>query len=152
MTVVLSPQEAGKKVSTQFPGAVVEATDRAVFLTPESLPKVASYLKDDPGLAFDYLNFITATDYYDYFEVVYYLTSLVHNHSLMLKVRCNRQQPNVPSVYGVWRGADLQERETFDLMGIVFDGHPNLKRLVLWEGFQGHPLRKDYVWESEART
>jgi NADH-quinone oxidoreductase subunit C len=151
MTVALSTQDTTKRVSARFPGAVVETTDRALILTADSLVKVAEYLRSDPDLAFDYLNFLTATDYYEYFEVIYYLTSLQHNHSIILKVRCDRRQPTVPSVYGIWRGADLQERETFDLLGITFDGHPNLKRIVLWEGFDGHPLRKDYVWDSEAR-
>jgi NADH-quinone oxidoreductase subunit C len=152
MTTILSPQTTGQMISARFPGAVVEATEGAIVLTPESLVKVASHLRNDPGLAFDYLNFITATDYYDYFEIVYYLTSLQHNHSVVLKVRCDRLKPVVPSVYALWRGADLQERETFDLMGIVFEGHPNLKRIALWEGFEGHPLRKDYVWHGETRT
>ncbi len=152
MTVMLSTQDTAKKIAAQFPGAVVEVTDRAIVLTSESLARVAGYLKNDPGLAFDYLNFLTAIDYYDYFEVIYQLTSLGHNHSLVLKVRCDRLKPAVPSVYAVWRGADLQEREIFDLLGIVFEGHPNLKRIVLWDGFEGYPLRKDYVWTGETRT
>jgi NADH:ubiquinone oxidoreductase subunit C len=82
----------------------------------------------------------------DYFEVVYHLISLKHNHSLVLKTRCHdRGKPVVPSVVGIWRSADFQEREAYDLMGIVFDGHPNLRRLLLWEGFAGHPLRRDYL-------
>jgi len=64
---------------------------------------------------------------------------------VVLKVHVDRNSPTVPSLYKVWRGADLQERETYDLVGIVFEGHPNLKRIALWEGFQGHPLRKDYL-------
>jgi NADH:ubiquinone oxidoreductase subunit C len=82
----------------------------------------------------------------DYFEVVYHLISLEHNHSLVLKTRCyDRDKPVVPSVVNLWRSADFQEREVYDLMGIIFDGHPNLKRLLLWEGFVGHPLRRDYL-------
>jgi NADH:ubiquinone oxidoreductase subunit C len=85
-------------------------------------------------------------DYMDYFEVVYHLISLKHNHSLVLKTRCHdRGKPVVPSVVSLWRSADFQEREAYDLMGIVFDGHPNLRRLLLWEGFAGHPLRRDYL-------
>jgi NADH-quinone oxidoreductase subunit C len=107
---------------------------------------VAEYLHSDPDLDFDFLNHITATDYYDYFEVVYLLTSLKYNHQLTLKVRCyDREKPSLPSVYGVWRGADFQEREIFDLLGISFKGHPNLRRIVLWEGFEGYPLRKDFL-------
>jgi NADH-quinone oxidoreductase subunit C len=112
----------------------------------ESLFAVASYLKTTPGLDFDYLTAITAVDYYDYFEVIYQLTSLQHNHSLVVKTRCyGRDNPTLPSVVSLWRGADFQEREIYDLFGISFDGHPNLKCIFLWEGFQGHPLRKDYL-------
>jgi NADH-quinone oxidoreductase subunit C len=85
-------------------------------------------------------------DYYDYFELVYQLTSLENNHSLVVKTRCyGRENLTVPSVVSLWRGADYQEREIFDLIGISFEGHPNMKRIVLWEGFVGHPLRKDFV-------
>ena len=74
------------------------------------------------------------------------MTSTMHNHSIVLKTRCHdRENPSVPSVISLWQGADLQEREIYDLMGIRFEGHPNLKRLFLWDGFQGHPLRKDYL-------
>ena len=89
---------------------------------------------------------LTAVDYMDYFEVVYNLISIKNNHSVVLKTKCyGRENLNVPSVVGLWRTADYQERETFDLFGISFEGHPNLKRLFLWEGFEGHPLRRDYL-------
>ena len=68
------------------------------------------------------------------------------NQSLVLKLKCfGRDEPVVDSVIDIWKGADLQEREIWDLMGITFEGHPNLKRILLWEGFDGHPLRKDYL-------
>ena len=106
---------------------------------------MARFLKEAPGLEFDYLNSITAVDYPEHFEVVYYLASIANNHSIVLKTRCpDREAPQVPSVVSLWQGADLQEREVYDLMGIAFDGHPNLKRILLWQGFAGHPLRKDY--------
>ena len=146
MTVSLSGSEVAKKITEHFPEAVSEASDQAVVVKSESLFEVAEYLKSNPELDFDYLNYIAAVDYYDYFELVYQLTSRQHNHSLVLKTRCyDRDKPIVPSVVGLWRGADFQEREIYDLMGITFEGHPNLKRIVLWEGFAGHPLRKDYL-------
>jgi NADH-quinone oxidoreductase subunit C len=74
------------------------------------------------------------------------LSSLEHNHSLVIKTRCyDRKNPVLPSVVSLWQGADFQEREIYDLMGIRFEGHPNMKRIFLWEGFAGHPLRKDYM-------
>jgi len=128
-------------------GAVEVACDDVVWLKAEPLVEVAQALRDRPDLDFKLLNFVTAVDYIDHFEVVYRLTSLVHSRSAMLKVRCGegRADPEVPSVAGVWRGADLQEREIWDLMGIRFAGHPNMKRIVLWDGFPGHPLRKDFL-------
>ncbi len=146
MTVCLSGSEVAKQITEQFPEAVSKASDQAVLVKSESLFEVAQYLKSAPQFDFDYLASITAVDYYDYFELVYQLTSLTHNHSLMLKTRCyDRDEPSVPSVVSLWRGADFQERENYDLMGISFKGHQNLKRIFLWEGFQGHPLRKDYL-------
>jgi NADH-quinone oxidoreductase subunit C len=104
-----------------------------------------AYLKNTPDFDFDYFNFVTAVDYYSYFELVYHLTSTKHNHSVFIKTRCyDRASPSVPSVVSLWQGADFQEREVFDLFGIKFTGHPNLKRIFLWEGFDGHPLRKDW--------
>ena len=78
--------------------------------------------------------------------MVYHLTSISHNQSLVIKTRIfDREDPVVPSVISLWRGADYQEREVWDLMGIRFTGHPNPKRIMLWEGFPGHPLRKDFI-------
>ena len=146
MTVHLSGSKVAEQITRNFPEAVSEASDQAVVVKSEALLEVAEYLKKSPGLDFNFLNSVTAVDYYDYFEVVYHLTSLEHNHGLVLKTRCyDRENPAVPSVIGLWRGADFQEREIYDLMGIRFEGHPNLKRIVLWEGFEGHPLRKDYL-------
>ena len=120
--------------------------DQFVTIKGEQLVKVAEYLKNAPELAFNYLTDITAVDYFEYFEVVYRLTSMQQNRSLVLKVRCDgRANPSVPSLTKLWMGANFMEREIYDLMGIVFPGHPNLKRIVLWEGFAGHPLRKDYL-------
>jgi len=145
MTVALSGKEIAAKLEKQFPGSVIESSEDSLLIKPESLPDLASFLKTTPEFNFNYLTTITAVDYRDYFEVVYILTSLEHNHSLKLKARCHdRKNPSLPSVFSLWRAADLQEREIFDLFGIKFDGHPNLKRIVLWEGFPGHPLRKDW--------
>jgi len=144
MTVSLSGSEIAEQIAKQFPDAVSEASDYAVVVKSESLFEVAEYLKN--SLELDYLTNITAVDCFDYFEVIYQLTSLGQNHTLVLKTRCyGRDNTSLPSVVSLWRGADFQEREIYDLMGINFEGHPNLKRIALWEGFEGHPLRKDYL-------
>ncbi|MGD9115864.1 MAG: NADH-quinone oxidoreductase subunit C [Dehalococcoidia bacterium] len=146
MTTALAPAKIAKQLAKKFPDAVIEAGPGGLLLESEKLLAVMEHLKTSPDLDFSYLNHVTGVDYYDYFEVVYQLTSLKHNHGLALKVRCyDREKPVLPSVTGLWQGADLQEREIFDLLGIGFEGHPNLRRIVLWEGFKGHPLRKDYL-------
>ena len=146
MTTALSGSEVSKQIEEHLPDAVSEANDYCAVVKSASLFEVAEHLKNSPDFDFDYLSSITAVDYFDYFELIYQLTSLKHNHSLVLKTRCyDRDKLAVPSVIGLWRGADYQEREIYDLMGITFTGHPNMKRIVLWQGFQGHPLRKDYL-------
>ncbi len=145
MTTALAGREIARQIAEVFPEAETESNESWVLINPDFLLQVANFLKAAPGLDFDYLNCVTGVDYLDYLEVVYNLTSIEHNHSLVLKVRCSRERPEVPSVVSVWRGADLQEREIYDLLGITFVGHPNLKRLFMWEGFEGHPLRRDYL-------
>jgi len=146
MTVSLSTGEVAQQITASFPDALIETSDSFIVINRQSLLPVVTFLKETDGLDFDYLTAITAVDYYDYFELVYQLTSIQHNHSLVLKTRCyDRENASVPSIVSLYRGADFQEREIYDLMGIRFEGHPNLKRIVLWEGFQGHPLRKEYL-------
>ncbi len=146
MTTPLSGRELAARIEQRTPDLVVDSSETAVLVKPEALFEVAEFLKATPGLDFDYLVSITGVDYLDFFEVVYHLVSIENNHSLVVKTRCyERENPTVPSVTAIWKGADFQEREVYDLMGISFSGHPNLKRIVLWEGFQGYPLRKDYL-------
>ncbi len=146
MTAVLSGQAAAEKITHKLPGSIVEADDHALTIAADSLFKVAEYLKNDSEMAFNYLTDLTAVDYHDYFEMVYRLTSMENNQTLVFKTRCyDRANPEVPSVTGLWKGADLMEREIFDMLGVRFSGHPNLKRIFLWEGFNGYPLRKDFV-------
>jgi NADH-quinone oxidoreductase subunit C len=146
VTTALNGEQVAKKIGDVSPEAVVAADKTSVIVSSGSLFKVAEFLKTAPELDFNYLRDLTSVDYMDYFEVVYRLVSLTHNHSLVLKTRCHdRDKAVVPSVTSLWRSADYMEREVYDLMGICFSGHPNLKRLLLWEGFQGHPLRRDYL-------
>ena len=141
MTKPLSPSEIAKQIGEHIPDAVTDSDENAVFVRSEALFDVASFLKQNLDL--DYLSAITAVDFLEHFEVVYQLTSIEHNQSLVLKTRCGKDE-KMPSVVSLWQGADFQERDIFDLMGIAFSGHPNLKRIFLWDGFKGHPLRKDW--------
>jgi NADH-quinone oxidoreductase subunit C/D len=155
--------QTGLPFNEVIPGAVLESTKNGLVVAAEKLPELARYLRDQEG--YDYLSMVTSVDWPQYFEVVYYLyrvgslssDTATRRHgdtetdlptspeALVLKVRlADKAAPSVPSLISVWPGADLQEREVYDMMGIRFDGHPNLRRILLWDGFEGWPLRKDY--------
>ena len=146
MTKALPGEEIARRINEACPDAAAEYNETDVWIAPESLHDAARFLKETPDLDFATLTAISAVDYVEYFELVYHLLSMRHNRSTVLKTRCyGRDDPKVSSVVDLWQGADLQEREIWDLMGVRFEGRPNLKRVLLWEGFPGHPLRKDYL-------
>ncbi len=146
MTLAIEGHKLGSILLNQFPDTVVETDVRAAWVPAHDIVRICRFLHDVPGLNFDVLNAVTAVDYVDHFEVIYQMTSIDRNVSTILKVRVyGRDTPSIPSVTSVWRGATLQEREIWDLMGIDFDGHPEMKRILTWEGFDGHPLRRDYL-------
>jgi NADH-quinone oxidoreductase subunit C len=144
-TATIAGSRVAERLEAQFPGAVIESTQASVTVPAERVADIGRFLRDDPELDCKYLNCLTAVDWLDHFEVVYLLSSLARNHTLVLRARAAHDEPLVPSVINVWQGAHLQEREVYDLMGIAFAGHPSMKRLFLWEGFPGHPLRKDFL-------
>ena len=146
MTTAVTGHELAAALRERFGEAVVDSADGAVWIAPAAITGVCAFLREDPAHDYALLSSLTAVDYVEYFEVVYRLTSLSRNAMTVLKVRVpGRDGPSLPTVTPVWRGAELQEREVWDLMGVGFDGHPNLKRLLTWEGFEGHPLRRDYL-------
>jgi NADH-quinone oxidoreductase subunit C len=113
----------------------------------ERIVEICTFLRDDPDLRFDFLMDCTGVDYLGEeprFEVVYHLYSLAKKHRVRIKARVPEEDPVIDSVIPVWVGSDWYEREAYDMYGIVFRGHPNLKRILLYEAFEGHPLRKDY--------
>ena len=125
---------------------MVRWDDVAVWVEPSALASVGAALRDDPDLDFRFLNAVSAIDFVEHFELVYHLTSFAKLHTGVVRSRIyGREEPVAASVVGVWKGADFQEREIWDLMGVRFSGHPNMKRIMLWEGFDGHPLRKDFL-------
>jgi len=117
---------------------------------PDRLLEVMRFLHDDGQTQFDLLSDLTCVDYLNFpgardrFGVIYNLYSTAHLHRLWAKCLVNDPDPRVPSVTAIWTGADWLEREVYDLFGVRFDGHPDLRRLLTWEGFGAHPLRKDY--------
>ncbi len=129
------------------------AEGNALTVPADSLLEVARALHDNLG--FDYLSNLTSVDYPDRFEVVYHLYSIEEGGPhIYMKVAADKDDPTVPSLMGIYRSADVQEREVYDMMGIRFAGHPNLKRILLWEGFEGFPLRKDWkeaYYEQEQK-
>jgi NADH-quinone oxidoreductase subunit C len=121
----------------------------ATFRVPrERIVDLCRWLRDNPEFDMSYLSFVSAIDWPDRFEVVYHLTSLTRRHSVMLKVPIAKDRPSVPSVVELWSGADWHEREAYDLFGILFEGHPDLRRIMMSADWKGHPLRKDYVYED----
>ena len=143
----------------RFGAAVVEAHDQhgdeTVVVRRESLVEILRHCRHVPALAFDMLTDLTAVDYLKFpgredgprFEVVYHLYSLRHNRRLRVKVRVEEDDAVVPTAVPVWPIANWLEREVWDMFGIRFAGHPDLRRLLLYEEFVGHPLRKDYPVE-----
>jgi NADH-quinone oxidoreductase subunit C len=152
MTTNLTGIEVAARLREQFPDAVREANAVWVEVAPERLLDVCRFLRDDPGLMLEQATNVTSVDWIDYFEVVYHLQSISTNQIMALKCRpADREDPIVPSVSGIWQGAWLQEMEIYDLMGIRFEGHPDLRRLFLWEGFDGWPLRKEFLQIGQGR-
>ena len=145
-----------EQVKQKFPNIVTEIFtdkgDEIVRAKKEGIKDLLSGLKKDPEFDFNLLIDIFSVDYLHWeekeirFEVVYNLYSLAKNHRLFVKTSVPELQPEIESVTSVWPAADWFEREVWDMMGIVFKGHPNLKRILMYESFQGHPLRKDYPY------
>ena len=136
--------EAGAKLSGRVPADRVQASGASLIIGRDAWGRAARALRDECG--YDYLANLTAADYADAVEVVYHLArTAAPGPALTVRVRTERDRAEVPSVVPVWPGANMQEREVWDLFGVRFAGHPNLKRILMWEGFAGHPLRKDWL-------
>ncbi len=134
-------------IETRFPSGVSKDERpgyQGYLVEPGKLIEFATALRDEMG--YDYLSSVTAVDYLPdgLLEVVYHAYKSTGGPELVFSVQTPRENPVVPSLYGLYPGADFQEREAYDLMGVIFEGHPNLTRILTWDGFQGHPLRKDW--------
>ena len=148
----MTPSVAIADITGKFPQAVVETpagADPIVVIRRESILEVCKWLKTHD---FDFLMDLTCVDYLKWeekparFEVLYNLYSLRRNERVILKVRLSEKEASVESVTSVWPAADWYEREVWDMFGIRFPGHPNLKRILMYEDFKGHALRKDYPY------
>jgi NADH-quinone oxidoreductase subunit C len=145
----LSTEEVATRLAAEVPGlddVHVQEPDTVVCdVKPETLKAVARCLHDLPEIAYEMLNFIAAVDNLTAYEAVYHLYSFASNTYLELHVDLPRAKPEVDTVSDVWPAADWHEREAWDMMGIRFVGHPDLRRILLKDDWIGHPLRKDYV-------
>ncbi len=154
----MEPLQIAEKLSQRFPDAVLATSEYrgqvSVVLRKESIVEAARWLHDEPEFSMDHLKDLCGVDYMGKretrFEVVYHLYSIEHRHMLRLKAPVPEDDPKIPSVTPIWRGADWHERECYDMFGIVFEGHPDLRRVLLPEDWEGHPLRKDYPLKGPA--
>jgi len=164
-----SLEQIKEDLERQFHGVGITIEGSSLIIPKEKWLEIARYLKDSPDYQFDFLSSVTGVDYVQHTEVAYHLYSMappIRQNAdgsvlwrksaadglcpLTIKVRTERDG-HMPSVTPIWRSAEYQEREAYDLVGIQFDGHPDLRRILMWEGFQHHPLRKDYVQEDQDR-
>lgn len=146
----MTAEEICERLKAQFGDAVAALSetkgDRFVVVKGDKIVDVCSFLKATTGLQFDYCQDITAVDWpaRKIIEVVFHLYSLVHRHGLVLKVETDRDKPSLATVEGVWKAATWLEREIYDLFGVSFIGHSDLRRILMPDDWVGHPLRKDY--------
>ena len=143
--------DLGEDVALELHPVSDKARDAWISIAPYEIERACEYLKTTPGLSFDYLECITGVDYPDLQKivVVYHVYSYTQKHRIVLKVFLDRGDPAMPSVVNVWSTANWQERECFDLLGVLFEGHPDLRRLLLPDDWEGHPLRKDFEEKEE---
>ncbi|MCS7223908.1 MAG: NADH-quinone oxidoreductase subunit C [Armatimonadetes bacterium] len=151
----MNDQELEQKIKENWGDGIVSLRPSLngleVRVTPNIFKEFARWLAADQEMEFNYLRCLSTVDWVQEqeIEVVYHLFSLRHRHHLVLKVRVPRKEPQLPTVSDIWATANWHEREAYDLMGVFFVGHPDLRRLFLPPGFEGHPLRKDYIHDIE---
>ncbi len=152
----MSPVDVFQKITDRFGPQAIEsvnedALDPYCIVTTHLSAEVCRFLKEDPDLAFDCLSNMSGVDFLkdEKIQVVMHLYSYPHRHKIVVKVDVPREEPEMPSVEAIWKAANWQEREIYDLLGVHFTGHPDLRRLLMPEDWVGHPLRKDFVEPEE---
>ena len=148
-----NPETIVDRLKSEFGESILETNFESltpwIMVKNDHLLGIAQFLRDDPDLKFDFLRNLTAVDYDETFELVYFLYSYSRSHEITLKVRVPRTTPKVLTVEEIWPAANWYEREAFDLMGIEFENHSDLRRIMMPEDWKGHPLRRDYKESSE---
>jgi len=146
-----------EKLQEKFGSEILETDgDVAVIIKKDRCRETLRFLKEDPDFLFEMLMDLCGVDYLPMglkprFEVVYHLYSLTHNHRLRIRVKVSEEDMSLSTVTDLWKTADWFEREAAEMFGFRFEGHPNPKKLLLFEGFEGHPLRKDYPIEQRQK-
>lgn len=144
------PQEIVTALTAAFGDSILESkidgvTDPFIKVAPGKLREIGTFLRDNDDMLFDTLMCLSGMDYAGgKLGVVYHLASMKKGHKIVLKTEVTRENPRVASVEAVWKTANWHEREAFDLLGVVFDGHPDLRRILMPYDWEGYPLRKDY--------
>jgi NADH-quinone oxidoreductase subunit C len=151
----MTSQQIIDALAAKFPGKLLASFPQdkhpRVHINAADWPAVARFLHSEPAIRLDWLMNLSGVDYVaeDKLCVVYDLWSFDHRHEFAVKVYCPRDNPHIPSVCDLWRAADWHEREAYDMFGIIFDGHPDLRRILCSDDWVGWPLRKDYVFPRE---
>jgi len=142
----MSNEELKIKLIELIPSATFEEGNEWMTINIESSnwKTVAQQFRSTAGFEFDYLFCLTCVDWKTHLTMVYHLTSTIHRHTLVVKSKLDRNNPEIETVSDIWRTAEFHEREVYDLFGVKFSHHPDLRRLLLTDDFNGYPLRKDF--------
>ena len=150
----MTPQEIFDRLKEKFADRVLdlaENVDPFVRVKADAIQEIGLYLRDDETMRFESLMCLSGVDYPEHLTVVYHLFSTSRGHKITLKAEVGRDEPHVPTVEGIWRVANWHERETYDMFGIVFDGHSDPRRILCPDDWEGWPLRKDYQVQEYYR-
>lgn len=152
----MEEKKIAEKVIAAFPQSAIELveenTDRPFLVVPaDNLYEVCRFLRNDAELSFNALSCLSGVDSGETLTSVYHFFSYVHRHFCVLKVHVTREAPEIPTIETLWPGANWFERESYDLLGIIYTGHSDLRRIMLPDDWIGHPLRKDFVEQEEYR-
>jgi NADH-quinone oxidoreductase subunit C len=149
----MEPLQILERVKSRFGDRVLETVDKKpdpfAVVDPHAIVEIGRFMNEDPGLAMDCLSNQSGVDYKDRVEVVYHLFSYKHRHTAVLKVKLPRENPSIETVESIWKSANWMEREIFDLLGVNFEGHSDMRRILMPEDWIGYPLRKDFVEPAE---
>lgn len=150
----MTPQEIFDRLKEKFGNRVLDLTENVdpfIRVSADAIAEIGLYLRDDEAMGFESLMCLSGVDYPEHLSLVYHLFSSAHRHKITLKADLGREDPGLPTVEGVWRVANWHERETYDMFGIVFEGHSDLRRILCPDDWEGWPLRKDYEVQEYYR-